>query len=343
MMSAFGIISTTIIEQNIAAVSDDSTVAFQTADTGAEQAFYELRNRRIATLDEFDGATCSGGTVTATGVNGVSNAVFEISFYDEGGDAVTGCGSTSGATDVIRSAKSIGYFGKAVRAVEIAVSVPTDDIEPDVSYWTFDGDLEDDTGTHDANPYGGISTTSTGTIPVDGLAGAEVLSFNGTDEYASIGSSADFDFTDSDSYTISLWVWFDSVSGDQAIISKHLGFTLESDGDNWIYQGLTASTPAIETGRWYHVVLWQDGGAGTRALYVDGSLVNDNASIDADDNEDIYLGVRNAGSVLTDFFDGKIDDMRFYGDALDYNEIIILCENDFDNNSGHPEGVTCGG
>ncbi len=337
LMSAIGIMSTTIIEQNIASVTDDSTVAFQTADTGAEQAFHEFRKDRIATLNDFTGASCSGGRVSATNVDGVAGASYDINFYKEDGSRVTSC---SADTKPIRAARVTGYFGKAVRAVEIAVSVPTDDITSGlVAHWPFDSDMGDVKGGHNGRAYGGAHISTSGS-PV----GAGMLSLDGTNDYVVVPRDSDFNFSENDSYTITFWVYFDSVSGKQAPLHKRLGYYLESNNIQWDYQGITPNISRfrIDAGKWYHVVLWQDGDTRSRALYINGKRAKQKASIRASRNKMIYFGVADVGgSYLTRYFGGKIDDVRIYNRALSPIEILVLCQNEFDGNTP-VSGVTCG-
>lgn len=337
LMTALGIMSTTIIQQNIASVTDDSTIAFQTADTGAEQAFHEFRRDRIATLNDFTSGSCSSGTVTVTNVDGVANVDYDIHFYKEDGSRMTSC---SEDTMTIRSARITGYYLKAVRAIEIAVSIPTDDITSGlVAHWEFEGNMNDTVGSHDGSAHGGATTT--GSAPV----GTHMLTLDGSNDYVSVDADSDFDFSENDDYTISMWVRFDSTSGRQSILHKRLGYSLESDATEWSYQGLSPSTSsfAIDTDQWYHVVLWQSGITGSRGIYIDAELADDASSISASPNKNILLGVRDVGGELSRYFDGKIDDVRIYNRALDLIEIVILCENEFDGNSGHPEGSdVCG-
>jgi len=336
LMSAIGIMSTTIIEQNIASVTDDSTVAFQTADTGAEQAFHEFRKDRIATLNDFTGTSCSGGRVSATNVDGVAGASYDINFYKEDGSRVTSC---SADTKPIRAARVTGYFGKAVRAVEIAVSVPTDDITSGlVAHWPFDSDMDDVKGGHNGRAYGGAHISTSGS-PV----GAGMLVLDGSNDYVRVNASTDLNFSENDSYTISLWVQFDSTSGKQSVLHKRLGYSLESNGNRWSYQGLSpsSSTYPIQSGTWYHIVLWQDGSTVSRGIYINGTLAKDASAIAADVSKKLYFGAQDVGGTLSRYFGGKIDDVRLYNRALDLTEILVLCQNEFDGNTP-VSGVTCG-
>ncbi len=338
LMSAIGIMSTTIIEQNIASVADDSTVAFQTADAGAEQALHEFRKDRIDRLNAFDPGQCSGGRVTRTNVNGISGAQYAISFYDENGNRVTRC---SDRTISIRSARSVGQYGKAIRSVEFAVSVPTDDIASGlVARWTFDSNMRDSVGSHNGTAHGNATTTSSGVA-----VGSGALNLDGSGGYVQIGKSGDFNFTHADDYTISFWIFPTTASNDHTALYKDHGYYLRTEGRQWNYRGLTPSTTdvSVAANQWQHVVLWQSGTMGSRALYINGKPFDDGGvvAIDASDSKDLFVGIENVG-VLKNAFRGMIDDLRIYDRALTQEEIIILCKNEFAGEST-PSGVTCGG
>ena len=44
-------------------------------------------------------------------------------------------------------------------------------------------------------------------VPVEQIANAEAMSFNGTDQYIDSGSSSNFQFQASDSFTLSAWIY----------------------------------------------------------------------------------------------------------------------------------------
>ncbi len=337
-MSAIGIMSTTIIEQNVASVTDDSTVAFQVADAGAEQTLHEFRKDRIGTLDAFNPGNCSNGRVTLMDVNGVSGARYTVSFYDENGNRVAHC---SDSTVNIHSAQSVGRYGKAIRSVEFAVNVPMDDITSGlIAQWSFDSDMSDPIGNHNGVAHGDASIVHSGEA-----VGHGALNLDGNGDYVQISKSNDFDFTHNEDYTISFWIYPTTVSGKHTALYKDNGYYLRTEDQQWNYQGLTPSTTdvSVVANQWQHVVLWQSGATGSRAFYINGKLFDDGgvASIDANNPEDLFIGIENVG-ILKDAFQGKIDDVRIYNRALTQEEIIILCKNEFAGEST-PGGVTCGG
>ncbi len=342
LVSAISVMSTTIIGQNIAAVTDDSTIAFQAADSGAEQAFLEFRKNRIAILNQFSGGTCSGGVVTVNNLGINSRASYELLFYDADGAQVGDCAVS---TDTIQSAKSIGYYGKAIRAVEIAVSIPSDNITNGlVAHWPFDmeasRDFEDVVSSYNGTTSGGATTTSAGTVPV----GSGVLLLDGVDDFVRIplSSSSALNFADNEDYTISLWAYIDTTANRQSALFRNSGYSLfyDNGGSEWEYQGIDSNT-SVSSGQWYHIVLWQSGSTGTRGIYVNGTLAQDGASFDSDNSNDIFFGVQDDGVIRKSYFGGKIDDVRIYDRALDLTEILILCENNFDGNTP-VSGVSCG-
>ena len=57
-------------------------------------------------------------------------------------------------------------------------------------------------------------------IPVDRIANAEAMSFNGTDQYINVGTTLNSMLEIGDSFSISAWVNFGNTSTDRTIISN---------------------------------------------------------------------------------------------------------------------------
>ncbi len=155
-----------------------------------------------------------------------------------------------------------------------------------------------------------------------------VLSFDGTGQYASTGT-ADFP-AGNKPQTISLWVWYASTAGTQAIV------TLRSDFASGLVLGIRDGTlgafmvnpltggtlVAIETPpppqTWIHVAYVYDGS--TASLYVNGAVAATNAvSANIQIPTTSWLGTLDGYS---QFFAGEMDEIRIWSVARKPSDIL---------------------
>lgn len=347
LMAALGIVGSTVNNQRASQATDQSTTAFQAADTGAERVLYnfrrDLRARRLAgqrvTLSNIPNSSCRNGIVTLNDV--FDGAQVTARFADESGNAV---GCTDDAM-VVRSAQTTGYYKQAVRAVAFSVSVPPEDLVSDlVAHWPFDSNYDDVTsGGNDATPYGGVSRTSTA------VRGGRAASFNGSSAYLTVDPDSDVSLDRDSNYTISLWVRADVLNKRQWVFGsdgkEDEVYNLQFNNRRARYSGLDAGLRNRK--QWYHMALVQDADNGVRTVFVNGVQENDGTSglvggVDGSTRLPLSFGAMDLGGVRGRFFDGIIDDVRIYTRVLSASEIILLCKNDFDGTETTPAGVTCG-
>ncbi len=174
--------------------------------------------------------------------------------------------------------------------------------------------------------------------------------FDGSNDYIEIPHDGDFL---ADHGTVSFWVYADSLSGHQGLFSKdangngdggHLHIYADGSALKARNQSSSASyslskSSALSTSTWHHVaVTW--GGRGFH-LFLDGSLVgSDNyngglgeTSGGAGNTEPIVLGANtwssssSSATPLQDYFDGRLDDVRFYTTQLDGTQVTALYNN----------------
>ncbi len=185
--------------------------------------------------------------------------------------------------------------------------------------------------------YDSTSNNNDGTLVLAGSATSSAwvsgkyggaLSFDGTDDYVDLGSSANFRQTT----TLSVEAWFNTgaMKSDQTIVAcGRLG-----NIDGWImdyanqylrwYAGNDASvyaqailSPAINT--WYHVVGTFDSAVNKKSLYVNGVLIDsDNlGTVSYSTSFSTYIGKDFNG----DYFNGLIDEVRIYNYARTQEQI----------------------
>jgi len=146
--------------------------------------------------------------------------------------------------------------------------------------------------------------------------GTASLLLDGTGDYASITSQADFGFGTGD-FTVEGWMYLDATSGVQTLTDFRAG--VDTDTAIWIYADgadakvnvgnstVITGTSALSATTWHHIALTRSG-TDTK-LFVDGTQVGSTYtdSNDYGNTKPIYIGAEHdAGGAL----DGNIDDVR---------------------------------
>lgn len=201
-----------------------------------------------------------------------------------------------------------------------------------VAYYSFDGNTYDLSGNgHDGTAYGGLSYE-------DGILG-QAASFDGLNDYISIAHHDDFDMPNG--MSISLWLYsedFTDPGYGKRIISKRQnygtspGWILQTYSDGTVrYQGYLGggintniATPSTSLYNWYHVVATYDNT--TASMYLNGELVDQHEYIGTITTNDSPVIIGQVQNFLwsNEYFDGLIDELRIYDQALTSEEISQL-------------------
>jgi Ca2+-binding RTX toxin-like protein len=227
-----------------------------------------------------------------------------------------------------------------------------------VAWWRFgesggNGAADASGNGHTGTYKGGVDLGGPGIAGGDGDTSGE---FDGYNEYVEIAHGSAFLL---DSGTITLWFRPDDLNGDQCLFSKNssgydngghldieidgsrLKVRLEEDGygqssDETHY--ISTGSGTVQQGVWQQLTFtW---GAGGMKLYLDGALVGSDSytgglgstSGGSGNTEPIVIGASQADSGngvannLTDFFDGDIDEVAIFGEALSAAQIAALYE-----------------
>lgn len=179
----------------------------------------------------------------------------------------------------------------------------------------------------------------TGTLvsnPVDtkGLFG-RALQFDGVDDYVDLGNSATLNAT-TDTITISAWVYTDSATDNQPVLSKYntspypFKFTMDFGVRKIDFKinDVTLNSPngVLTVGEWNYVATTYDknaGGTDEVKHYVNGIQVGtSDYSISMGTNSDSWdIGFEDNANR---YFNGTIDELRFYNRVLSAQEIKDL-------------------
>lgn len=199
---------------------------------------------------------------------------------------------------------------------EVAVANASEKI---VASWNFENVSEtsvpDNTGNNHNGTLGGNAE-----IKGNGKIGKAVdLSPAGV---LTVAHGSDFEFGATASYTISLWIKANNVTGNQCIFAKGStnGLALYlNDGVlslTWGTSTQTVTGTLLSPDEWYHICIAQDNDTGKIKLYVDGASVLENTSGSASNTADWCFG-----SLGENSFDGWLDDICVYNYALTDAEI----------------------
>jgi cysteine-rich repeat protein len=170
--------------------------------------------------------------------------------------------------------------------------------------------------------------------PIVSFDNPRSLSFDGTDDYLDLGNTA---FPTPASFSISAWVKADTIGDDRQVVSKGYNGTqtewemktTTADGkmsfqsfNNPNQVGVEALTP-LTADVWTHFVGTFDGT--TWSIYMNGSLNNSAAgAAPVSTDRPIYIGAVDNQGTPVQFWDGNIDDVRFYNRVLGPNEVADL-------------------
>ena len=167
------------------------------------------------------------------------------------------------------------------------------------------------------------------------------LDFDGTDDYVDMGDQANLDVADSQDFTLEAWINREAFTTDDTIIAKKndqttaLGYILYIDDANDDVNFVVAdATPdqfsvngrtAITATGWYHIVaVYDDDSAAGSTIYVNGLP-------DKESNTGTIGSVNSLANAVTfrigsesdgaNFFDGDIDNVKFYNYALTATQV----------------------
>tara|TARA_R110002020_G_scaffold475232_1_gene709176 strand:- start:710 stop:1336 length:627 start_codon:yes stop_codon:yes gene_type:complete len=160
-------------------------------------------------------------------------------------------------------------------------------------------------------------------IPVEQIANAEAMSFNGVDSYVAFPATPN-----TGDISISFWVKYSTgnnafvASGDGifAYIRFHAHFGELSFNFANVNYDLTTD---IKDGNWHHVVVTYDQPASTVKGYTDGSLSATHTGKSAGFNNNMQtIGAWKTGS--TGYFNGEIDEFAVFNTALSPEKITQI-------------------
>ncbi len=255
--------------------------------------------------------------------------------------------------DYTASAGGWGAGARVKASEESYFNREPDQLDGLVAHWRFD---EQTSGIANHETLLDVSGSNNGTG-----AGSDSLTWT-TGQYSSAlhfdGTSDFVDVNDSDSisvgggdFTITAWVYPESITGSRFIVSKvkdwsekeyafrivdgKLGIDIEKDNNGGY--GETGSASMV-TSQWQHVAVVFDSSGFTTHFYRNGieQPQSDNISALPDRfSDDLDIG-KLGGSYNSDYFQGRIDDVRIYNRALSKEEMWHQYTGDYGGNPPMP-------
>jgi len=201
------------------------------------------------------------------------------------------------------------------------------------TYWKMDNPTTGSGQTIIDTSGNGVAGTTAGSgmdCTVQGKFGG-ACEFNGSDDRID-----NFSTVLADNFSISEWVYFNSLTSEPFVFSEGPSYTTS----HYIYvtntgnvdfrvfatQVATSGNP-ISVGQWYHLEGTYDGTTAT--LYIDGVLAATGTGSKGSSSDRFTIGSKNTTGG-GNFLDGKIDELKIYNYARTPSQIIE------DMNAGHP-------
>lgn len=223
--------------------------------------------------------------------------------------------------------------GSAGKAFHDWLHLKSNEVQGLVAFYPLNGNANDFSGNgNNGNIIGGVNGS---TDRFDNPNSA--MQFNGIDGYIEVPNSPSLQ-SPSDALTIAGWIYIDAFPGIEVagIVEKtnsnsmygQYGLSYQAwsdDGLNFYHSNGIQGTSApvtLDFLRWYFVAITYDGT--TAITYLDGVPIfsqNVSGPIVADDNP-LTIGLEAPG--LTEYLQGKLDDIRIYNRALSAEEISDL-------------------
>jgi fibronectin-binding autotransporter adhesin len=320
------------------AVTLTSTVATKTILSGGSRFSGGLTINGVGgTYTISDRLWVPGGTITLTNgtLNGGTSTMHVGAFSVGSGSFAAGTGTVVFDGTTSQSLPSFTFSGLRLE----------DPLEANlVGYWKLDEGqgttLQDVSGNGNSGAMSSSGVTwQTGGASVPATVSFDdnaALSFNGTSGYAQLGAT-NIPATNA-AVTISTWVNFTSVSGNQNMVvlaggGNYLQFGIRG-GVFTVWPsgaGTTVTGAAAVVGSWHHVAYTYDG-TSVDTIYVDGVAYTGSFTHQSGTTTAVYLGTFSPSSEL---LAGALDDVRIYNVALTASQVAQLAAGRYAGTGGY--------
>jgi uncharacterized protein YjdB len=333
---------TDVSSVNVAGVyAGTATITANSSVNGVNQAEYKVRVPAMLSDIKVNGQSVAGfasgtfnynitlpsgavvPTVTATSLDALTTSPSTVSYA---------LPASIPGTAVVKVTSSDGTTSNTY-TIQFTVSSASTSA---VGFWKLDetsGTVASDSSGNHLN-----GTLINGPVWTAGKVGNS-LDFDGVNDEVDLGTPAELQFTGA--MSLAAWVYVDSYSGEGRIISKENGSNSRSwtlytnSAGKGVFQIATGASSSITVltagtlpvGQWVHLAGVFEPGAALR-IYVDGTLSNSNLSsipsTQYNNSQHVFIGRR---PDFSNAFNGKIDEVYVFGNALTGTEIATLAGN----------------
>lgn len=336
LVASIGMMAASVANLRSVSLSDDSTNAFQIADSGAQAARLSLKSVKASDTvrDLFPSQQACAGNDPFSLLGGS----YRLVFYGGDPEAPLSCGDR---VSRIISVKSTGSYRNTTRAVKVELSYPA----RIVGQWKLNE--TSGLGAPDSSSFG-----NNGVLSGAPEWGNNALKFDGTNnDVVTVNHSASLEIPrqvsisfwfNVEAFSSATWTPLVSKMNDGAAVesrsysvwlnntdrSIHLTSSDDTGGAQWC-----ANTPSgsISTGSWHHYVGVIDREAGVIIPYIDGVerfavIPSCNGSVSTSDDNDRNTQPVRLGGLFGAFsvFNGQLDDVRIYEGVLSSSEVTAL-------------------
>jgi len=202
-----------------------------------------------------------------------------------------------------------------------------------VAHYPFCGNLNDNSGNENNGVFMG-NGSPTYSVDRNGEQNSS-LELNGFSEYVEVASSVTLN-SPVEEVTVSCWINFDSYfngwltpfvkTNGSEVISRQYGIGINGNTGQ-IYMNTTyVGQSDFSAGNWYHIAITYNDDV--MKCYLNGEFLASETASDPVVQNDLPLEIGIETPVATEFYDGKIDEIRIYNRALTDAEIALLAETD---------------
>lgn len=200
-----------------------------------------------------------------------------------------------------------------------------------VAHYPFCGNLNDNSGNENNGVFMG-NGSPTYSVDRNGEQNSS-LELNGFSEYVEVASSVTLN-SPVEEVTVSCWINFDSYfngwltpfvkTNGSEVISRQYGIGINGNTGQ-IYMNTTyVGQSDFSAGNWYHIAITYNDDV--MKCYLNGEFLASETASDPVVQNDLPLEIGIETPVATEYYDGKIDEIRIYNRSLSASEIALLAE-----------------
>lgn len=217
------------------------------------------------------------------------------------------------------------------------------DIESDlVAHFKFCGDLNDASGNNNHGEFMGQGTLTFGSDHTGNTNSA--LQLNGANQYVSVPSTESLD-SPVEEVTVALWFNYTSAyngwitpltkTNTRDVADRQYGFGINENTGRAYLTTYYVGAHEFQPNTWYHAVITVT--ESEYHFYINGELIESGIPEDPIIQNNQPLEIGREEPVVTEFYNGLLDDIRIYSRALSVEEVGLVMNADGCNSNSISE------